>query len=104
MKINIRGKREGQYQREKENIAKNAIIPIVPFDSLPWAQEAKKKGLLQALQRVLEERESLAYELKAVCDVFICLFCLFSTCIRSMQILYFEDFLLVKMTCLCTDG
>ena len=71
--------------------------------ALPWAQEAKK-GLLQALQWVLGERESLAYELKAICDVFICLFCLLSTCIRSMQILYFEDFLLVKMTCLCTDG
>jgi hypothetical protein len=34
VKVNIKGK--------KENIAKNAIIPMVPFDSLPWTQEARK--------------------------------------------------------------
>ena len=48
VKVNIKGKRK--------TLAKNAIIPIVPFDSLPWTQEARKV-ILQVLQRAQETKE-----------------------------------------------
>ena len=60
--------REDQYQRQtaapvnvnikgkRKTLAKNAIIPIVPFDSLPWAQEARKV-IQQVVQRAQETKE-----------------------------------------------